>query len=182
MELSASRWLFFAFLIPNTSIYLPKCFDHIITWQIAIQERAWSSVLWENSGKWCRSQASELSHWRDNGVMIFKHQIPGTGWGKLRGQFPGSPDLPRAPDRAAFLHWRNPHTDTSRYSPLEVGFHTLMWPQDVCRAPKMSATVHRESSRGWGQQWRQGPKFEGSWISFFGALFCIEGTALEDFR
>lgn len=28
MELSASRWLSFAFLIPNTSIYLPKCFDH----------------------------------------------------------------------------------------------------------------------------------------------------------
>lgn len=28
MERSASRWLSFAFLIPNTSIYLPKCFDH----------------------------------------------------------------------------------------------------------------------------------------------------------
>lgn len=132
----------------------------------------------------------QSSHWRDNGSVVFIHQIPVTGGGKLLGV--SSLVLPvchaclteqpsEVLEKTSSIH-AYMHANTSIHAPLDIGVRTLTWPQDCAKPPGRLLWFIRRAA---GEKARDGGKgqiLRTLYKLFLGVLFGIKGAILEYFR
>lgn len=63
----------------------------------------------------------QSSHWRDNGSVVFIHQIPVIGGGKLGVSSLVLPTAMRVCQSSLLRYWRKRHAITSIHAPLAIG-------------------------------------------------------------